>query len=223
MIYAYDRDYLYYAQINFGHMLDFAVNTCEFSPTEYFQMFLASNVCRQFEDGNPAYIAGKTGCELVHLVVSEVKEQELDVQDAMYLDRTPEYWLGWSLAHYAWERNCKFSYIFRAVSPDFLLDMYDTLHEADITKFVYSVDITLNEYYQQSALARYRAYYNLSQAMLAEKSGVNVRIIQSYEQGLRDINKAQFETVVKLAEVLECDPVELLNQELPKYKNCLKS
>ncbi len=41
-------------------------------------------------------------------------------------------------------------------------------------------------------------------------SGVNIRIIQSYEQGMRDINKAQFSTIVRLAEVLECNPVELL-------------
>ena len=46
--------------------------------------------------------------------------------------------------------------------------------------------------------------------MLAEKSGVNVRIIQSYEQGVRDINKAQFSTVAKLAQALECNPMELL-------------
>ena len=46
--------------------------------------------------------------------------------------------------------------------------------------------------------------------MLAERSGVNVRIIQSYEQGLRDIGKAQFATVARLAEALECDPIELI-------------
>ena len=60
-------------------------------------------------------------------------------------------------------------------------------------------------------LARLRAYANLSQSMLAEKSGVNVRIIQSYEQGTRDINKAQFSTVAKLAEALECNPMELIS------------
>lgn len=153
MIYAYDKDYLYHAQNNFGHMVDFAVNTCDFTTDEYFQMFLASNVCKQFEDGNPAYIAGKTGCELVRLVVSEIKDQEIEELDVMYLDKSPEYWLGWSLAYYAWAKNCKFSYIFRAVTPETLLGMYDTLHEADVSKFVMQVDVILNEYYKQSALA----------------------------------------------------------------------
>ena len=58
MMYAYDKEYLYHAQKNLGHMVDFAVNTCEFDIDEYFQMFFASNVCTQFENGNPAYIAG---------------------------------------------------------------------------------------------------------------------------------------------------------------------
>ena len=210
MIHAYDRDYLYYAQNNLGHMVDFAVNTCDFEINDFFNMFLASNVCKQFEDGNPAYIVGKTGCELARLVISEVKEQEIEEDDIMYLDRSPEFWLGWSLAHYVWEKNCRFDYIFRAVSPENLMGMYDTLHEADISKFVIHIDTLLKEYYNQSMLARLRAYANLSQSMLAEKSGVNVRIIQSYEQGIRDINKAQFSTVAKLAEALGCNPMELL-------------
>lgn len=210
MTHVYDEDYLYHAQNNFGHMIDFAVNTCDFEINEYFNMFLASNVCKQFEDGNPAYIVGKTGCELVRLVISEIKEQEIEENDIMYMDRSAEYWLGWSLAYYVWEKNCKFDYIFRAVSPENLMGMYSTLHEADISKFVIHVDTLLKEYYSKSMLARLRAYANLSQSMLAEKSGVNVRIIQSYEQGVRDINKAQFSTVAKLAQALECNPMELL-------------
>ena len=149
MIHAYDRDYLYYAQINLGHMFDFAVNTCEYGLDEYLQMFLASNVCEQFEDGNPAYIAGRTGCEMVRLVVNEIMDKEIDIPDAMYMDKSPEYWLGWSVAHYVWEKNCKFSYVFRAISPETMIGMYDTLHEADISKFVMNIDVTLKEYYQK--------------------------------------------------------------------------
>jgi len=45
----------------------------------------------------------------------------------------------------------------------------------------------------------------LSQSQLAKASGVNVRLIQHYEQAFRDINKASVETVLKLADALECD------------------
>lgn len=44
----------------------------------------------------------------------------------------------------------------------------------------------------------------LSQSQLADASGVSVRMVQKYEQGERDINKASVSTVLKLAEVLEC-------------------
>lgn len=213
MIHAYDKDYLYYAQNNLGHMFDFAINTCEYSLDEFFEMFRVSNVCKQFEEGNPSYLVGKTGCELARLVIFEVKEKEIQENDIMYMDRSPEYWLGWSLAYYVWEKNCRFDYIFRVIRPENLIGMYDTLHEADISKFVIQIDNKLKEYYDKSMLARLRTYANLSQSMLAEKSGINIRIIQSYEQGIRDINKAQFSTIVKLAKALNCDPIELLEKE----------
>ena len=213
MIHAYDKDYLYYAQNNLGHMFDFAINTCEYSLDVFLEMFRVSNVCKQFEEGNPSYLVGKTGCELARLVIFEVKEKEIQENDIMYMDRSPEYWLGWSLAYYVWEKNCRFDYIFRVIRPENLIGMYDTLHEADISKFVIQIDNKLKEYYDKSMLARLRTYANLSQSMLAEKSGINIRIIQSYEQGMRDINKAQFSTIVKLAKALNCDPIELLEKE----------
>lgn len=210
MMYAYDRDYLYHAQKNFGHMLDFVVNTCDIDIDEYFQMFFASNVCAQFENGNPTYIAGKTGCELARLVVLEVKGEEIDEEDVMYLDKSPEYWLGWALAYYVWLRNCKFSYVLQAMPSGEMLGMYDTLHEADITKFVTNVDYIIGSYYEQTALTRVRNNVGISQLELANRSGVNVRVIQSYEQKLRDINKAQLSTVANLAKALDCSPIDLM-------------
>lgn len=210
MMHAYDRDYLYHAQKNFGHMLDFAVNTCEIDIDEFFQMFFASNVCVQFENGNPAYIVGKTGCELARLVVSEVKGEEIGEADVMYMDKSPEYWLGWALAYYVWFRNCKFGYVLQAMSSGEMLGMYDTLHEADITKFVANVDYIIDSYYDQPALTRMRNGMGISQLELANRSGVNVRVIQSYEQKLRDINKAQVSTVASLAKALDCNPLDLM-------------
>ena len=89
--------------------------------------------------------------------------------------------------------------------------MYDTLHEADITKFVTSVDYIIDSYYEQPALTQMRNNMGISQLELANRSGVNVRVIQSYEQRLRDINKARLSTVVNLAKALDCSPIELMD------------
>lgn len=193
-------------------MVDFAVNTCDYDIDEFYDMFLASNVCVQFGNGNPAYIAGKTGCELVRLIVSEIKNAEIEPKDAMYLDKLPEYWLGWVLSYYAWLKNYRFGYILSAVSAGNMLGMYDTMHEADITKFVSSLDERIKKFYTQTALTRHRTAAGLSQSELAERSGVSVRIIQAYEQKMRDINKAQISTVAQLAQTLDCSPTNLLEK-----------
>ena len=212
MMNAYDKDYLYHSQKNFGHMVDFAVNTCEYDIDKFFQMFIVSNVCTQYESGNPAYIVGKTGCELVRLVVSEIRNMEIENSDVMYLDKSEEYWLGWSLSYYVWLKNYKFSHVLTAVPASEMLGMYNTMHEADITKFVVAIDDRLGAFYTQTALTRMRIAGGFSQKELAECSGVNVRIIQSYKQRVRDINKAQLSTVVNLSQALDCNPVELMER-----------
>ena len=53
----------------------------------------------------------------------------------------------------------------------------------------------------------------LSQSQLAKKSGVNVRLIQYYEQDYRDINKGQVATIVRLADALECDVRDIIDVE----------
>lgn len=59
-------------------------------------------------------------------------------------------------------------------------------------------------------LKRIRRESGLTQAGLAEKADVNVRMIQYYEQGRKSINTAEAMTVYKLAKALDCTIEELL-------------
>lgn len=61
-----------------------------------------------------------------------------------------------------------------------------------------------------TTLKKIRTQKNMSQTVLAENTGINVRTLQQYEQGTRDLKKAGALTVLKLAFVLECDPYELI-------------
>lgn len=60
-------------------------------------------------------------------------------------------------------------------------------------------------------LKRIRTEANLSQSQLADKAGVNVRMIQHYEQGYKNINTAQAITVYRIAEALGCTVGDLLD------------
>lgn len=54
-------------------------------------------------------------------------------------------------------------------------------------------------------LQRIRKERGLTQKELANKSGINIRMVQHYEQGMKDINKANAITVYKLACALTVD------------------
>ena len=63
-------------------------------------------------------------------------------------------------------------------------------------------------------LKRIRTASGLSQAGLAELSGVSVRMIQYYEQRVKDINAAGALTVYRMAQVFGCTVEDLL--EIPE-------
>lgn len=62
-------------------------------------------------------------------------------------------------------------------------------------------------------LQRIRKDRHFSQRELADKSGVNFRTLQDYEQGRKQINQAAAIMVVRLAEVLRCTVNELMEPE----------
>lgn len=213
--FAYDEEYVTLAQRVMGDMLDYAVNTLNYELQNFYRMFLISGIARQFEIGNPAYVAGRNGCEVAKEVIVLSGLDMPEAKDLMYLDKSPEYWTGWALAYYQWRSGQSFRQIDHAVSIDTVCAMYDPLHEADIEKFVYIMNEKLKQQ-DVSRLRRLRTYAKLSQRQLAEAADVPVRQIQLFEQGERDINKTQGMTLLKLSRVLKCRPEELL-----AYVDCL--
>lgn len=207
---AYPSDYLDMAQRVMGDMLDFAVNTCDMDIDEFYTLFLASDISTQLQDGNPTYLAGKTGCEIVKEVIRESGMEPVSYEDEMYLDKSPEYWAGWALAYYQWYTCRRFIRIDKAVSIDKIVDMYDVYHEMDIMHFVNAVNDEWNNYYIDTNLGRLRKLAGLSQKELAMLSGVSLRQIQLFEQRQRDINHTKAIDVVKLGRVLGCKMEELL-------------
>ncbi len=143
-------------------------------------------------------------------VVNECTDMQIEKEDIMYVDKSPEYWIGWSLAYYQWYSSLPYRYIDRHVPVDSMYGMYNTLHEADISLYVEIMDEKCQADRTGSMLRRLRAYAGLSQRMLSDRSDVAIRQIQLFEQGQRDIGKAQANTLLQLARVLHCNIEDLL-------------
>ena len=209
---AYQEIYLSKAQSVIGAAFDYAVNTCGIIGTDFVKLFIASSVSKRMENGEPAYLAGKSGNEIVREIVAETKGQELQIEPQEHFGRSKEYWIGWAVAYYQWYSGRKYRDIFKVLSFEDLQKMYYTLHEADITKFVDIVDSKIKEYFPETNLKRIRTAYGFTQAELAERSGVSLRSIQMYEQRNKNINKASADTMYRFAKALGCTMEDLIER-----------
>ena len=212
MTHAYQEIYLSKAQSVLGDAFDYAVNTCGISGADFVKLFIVSSASKRMENGEPAYIAGKSGIEIVMEIVSETKGQEILVEPQEHFERSREYWIGWAAAYYQWYSSRKYRDIFKVLSFEDMQNMYYTLHEADITKFTDIVDSRMKEYFSETNLKRIRTAYGFTQAELAERSGVSLRSIQMYEQRNKNINKASADTMYSLAKVLGCTMEDLIEK-----------
>lgn len=193
-----------------GDAFDYAVNDCGIAGCDFAKIFAASSICKRLEKGEVSYLIGKSGIEISVDSILEVTGKELNIAPSDMHERTAAYWCGYSICYYQWWSARKYADIFRAVSFDEIMSLYSTLHEASIEKFAGVIDEKIHLAYPHTNLKRMRTTYGCSQRELAEMSGVNIRSIQMYEQRHKDINKAQAESVYRLAKVLGCAMEDLL-------------
>lgn len=207
---AYDESYLSSAQATLGHAVDFAVITLALDPDVFGASFAVSNVSKQFAAGNPRYIVGMNGCELAREVLLSTHTPFKDKADAMYLDKSPEYWAGWALAFYQWYSGRSFMELLKAVPLSTIIAMYSVYHEMDITHLAEQMEVKIREYYPDTRLKTMRMNCGFSQSELATKSGVALRQIQLFEQRRRDINNAAAITLLRLSKSLHCRMEDLV-------------
>lgn len=212
MIRAYPEIYLNNARSALGDVFDYAVNHCHIPGNDFIKLFISSAVSRRIENGEPEYLAGKSGIEIVIDILEETTGKAPNIKPQELFSRSKEYWAGWAVAYYQWFSGRKFSDIFKVISFDDLLKIYYMLHEADITKFVSVMDARIRDFFTDTNLKHIRMTHNYSQRDLASQSGVSLRSIQMYEQRNKNINNAKAETIYRLAKVLGCSMEDLLEK-----------
>lgn len=211
-IHAYQETYLSKAQAALGDAFDYAINACQIPGPDFVKLFTASSVSRRMENGEPVLLAGKSGIEIAADVVFETTGKQLEAEPEEHFGRSREYWIGWALCYYQWFSGRSYSEIFKVLSYEDLANMYHTLHEADITKFVDIADEKIRAHFKDTNLKRFRTSYGCTQAELAKRSGVTLRSIQMYEQRNKDINKASADALYRISRVLGCNMESLLEK-----------
>ena len=206
MIHAYDEIYLAGARKSMGIMLDLAVNEAHMDLRDFYAHFLNHKISLRFAQGDPGILAGKSGNELFLEVMDLDESGTFDLP----LNKSPEYWTGWALAYYQWLCGISFQTLDREVPIDRIRSLYHPYHEMDISQFADQ----MQKLRQANRLSTYLKYYRkrmgCTQKVLSDRTGIPLKTIQQYEQGQKDINKAQAETVLKLAQALCCNPMDLL-------------
>ena len=210
VIKGYDSSYLETAMKNLGEAFDYAKNSCRLDMDKFMDMFISSGYSKLFENGNVKVLVGMSGSELALNVfekcgyLAEIKPTQNK------LDYSPQYWCGWILAYYQWKTELSFKYIHSQITMPEILQLYPTLHEAHENKFVDIINKRIKNKVKTTRLQQMRKNCGLSQKELSTKSGVNLRTLQQYELGAKDINKASTSSVLALAKVLSCEVEDLL-------------
>lgn len=204
---AYSPLYLNKATRAMGNMLHDAVLEFGMNGKDFLEQFVQSEVAEEFENGNPKYIAGRSGLELFVEVMEKTTGKVYDTVLIENYERSNAYWVGWILAHYQWYSGRSFRNILETIPYEELVGLYGILHEADVQKSYEVLDLHFKN--AESKLKTLRRKCGLTQEELADESGVSLNTIRAYERKSKDLNKAGFEIVMKLAKVLKCDVEEL--------------
>lgn len=214
MTHAYDDDYLPDAMANLAGAFDYAVNDCGLDIDLFADFFVASETADLFGQGVPKYVCGMSGQELVAEIMAGSGWLGLaSLPDApVRVHATPGYWAGWALTYCQWARGVRFRDILDVLPIRDFLRLYPTLHEADESRIADVYDSRARSMREDgdSRLHEIRVRSGLSQAELAERSGVSLRSVQMYEQRRKDLARAAVSTVLSLARTLGCHIEDLL-------------
>lgn len=223
-----------------AHMLDFAVHDLRQDASAFFDLFAVSELADRYGRGDIRLITGTSGVELAYRVLETSGIIPDRVSYRYTSGRSREYWTGYAVGRYQMERSVSFSDIIKAVPVKEMIALCDGYRDSEIRLITESLSwkdtLTIPEHMneahyndfssrlstaitaahasQDTRLKTLRLRSGYSQSGLAAASGIPVRTIQQYEQRQKDISKAAFESIIKLAAAIGCEPSELIEKEI---------
>ena len=99
-----------------GDAFGYAIRVCGVPGENFIKLFTVSSVSKHMENGEPAYLAGKSGVELAVQILAETTGTTNPPEPPERYARSCEYWIGWAVAYYQWYSGRKYSEIFKVLS-----------------------------------------------------------------------------------------------------------
>jgi len=204
-------EYLDDAMNNLGEAFDYAVNACKLDLEIFLELFISTGVADLFADGSPKYVSGISGSELVLKTLSKAGLSTDNCPDRQTdFGFSKEYKCGSVLAYYQYNSGRSYKSIKEELSVDDLYGLYSILQKYSKEKFVGIVEDVIKKHSDTTRLQQIRKKRGISQRRLADLSGVNLRTLQQYEVGAKDINKASATSVLALSNVLSCKVEDII-------------
>ncbi len=207
---AYDIKYLSDAMTNLGEMTEYAYYALATESDRAFDFFVISGFADRFQVGDPQVVSGRSGTELYQDVLRKCGIRESMPGALTRYDTDVYYWIGYITAYFQWWSGQTFRGITNVVKTSDFMRLYPAMHTVSEERAAEELMDLYRKKTQFSRLQEYRKRLGITQAVLAEKSGVNLRTLQQYEVGDKDIGKAAAGSVISLARVLHCEPEDLI-------------
>lgn len=210
---SYNELYLPEAMRCLGELTEYLeTGDTQLSVESFLRMFVISGYAARFEAGDPRILSG-SGIEL-YLRVTDACGITDEAPHAFYTQPgvSKSYWCGSFLAYYQWSRSIPFSEIINSVSYGRLRALHPTLHDLPYDEAAVIIDRSIKDRSLSSTrLQGCRKRLGMSQKELSKASDVNIRTLQQYEIGDKNINNAAACKVLSLSKALYCSPGDILN------------
>ena len=190
-----------------GEMFEYSKCYLHIDGDEFFELLNCTHISEKLYNLDIIYIYGKSSIDIINdiCLANDIKIKTINKNKFLKSDKY--YWLGIVIASYCYGKRISFKEIGKRIKPLQILKMYNTMHEAPHMKVIEEIDKIFDR--QESILKNIRQSKNISQNELSVLSGVSLRSIQMYEQKKKNISKASFEIVKRLANSLSVELEDL--------------
>ena len=142
-------------------VFDIGVNVVGADGSRVARAFVASGLDEEFERRNPAFVAGKSGTDLVNRMLPFLGTAT-PAEPRERLGRSVDHWVGFMVGYYQTQTGHKYAEIFRRFPYDEIAQAYWPLHEADDSKFLEVFEGLWAERFDETRLAKMRRDAGLS-------------------------------------------------------------